>query len=285
MMTRARWVALCALLGGGCLFPSLSSLTDGGTDATSDVLTSDIASPETGPTDASADADANAPPGPFCIGQDSGTMLFCDDFDDTDAATFAKWTSTSSGVTRDPDASTSLPFSLLAVTPPSLDASAPNPSARLRKVFTKSLTHVTYTFDARIDQLDSLGSKAFLNMVTITSGGIDVQYRFAVTATALTYDVHIPSGQDVASLTTSFLLMPWSAGAWHHVVIDIFASTSPATITVAIDGTPAVGPNAPAAVATFGTGQSMEVQAGFYYANTPESGWAAHVDNVLVQSQ
>ena len=35
----------------------------------------------------------------------------------------------------------------------------------------------------------------------------------------------------------------------------------------------------------FGAGQSIDVQAGIYYATTPETGWAAHVDNVALQVQ
>ena len=281
-MSRARWLALCALLGGGCLFPSLSDLTDGGADASDVQTTSDIAAPETGPSDASDGGDAA--PIPFCLGQDDAALL-CDDFDDTDAATFANWMGVAGIVVRDSDASTSAPFSMLATTPQSLDASAQNPQARIRRSFTKSLARVTYTFDARIDQFDTLGNRALLNMVTITSGGIDVQYRLSITAAALSYEVHIPAGQDAASTSSLFSVTPWTAGSWHHVVADITTSTVPATVTVTIDGATAVGPNAAASVATFGTGQSVEIQAGIYYATVPETGWAARVDNVLVQAQ
>ena len=271
----------------GCLFPSLSDLDDGLLDATSDVA-SEVAPVDVQTNDvvdASSDTgDAAVESGPFCE-SGAANVLLCDDFDDSDASTFGKWTSSVGALVRDPGAFTTAPFSLMATTPAQLDAAAPNPSSRLRRTFVQPLNHVTHTFDVRVDTYDTIGNKAFLNMLVITSGGIDVQYRISATATTLLYEVHIPTGQDAASTSTQFSLTPWTPGVWHRVVADITLTSVPAKLTVTVDGNVAVGPNAPASVAAFGAGQSMDVQAGVYYATTPETGWAVHTDNILLQAQ
>jgi hypothetical protein len=276
------------VLLAGCLFPSLADLSgDAGSDAgdaTSDVASNDATTDASDASDATA-LDAPVDTGPFCASLDAANVVICDDFDDTDASTFAKWTGGTGSLARDTDASVSPPFALLASTPALLDGATPNPQARVHRVFVQTVKHVTHTFDARIDQYDTLGQAVYMDMLIVTSGGIDVEYRLQATSTTLAYEAHIPSGQDAAVVSNTFALTPWTAGAWHHVVVDITTSAVPATLTVTIDGATVVGPNAAASVATFGTGQALEVQAGIYYASNPQTGWATHVDNVLVQAQ
>jgi hypothetical protein len=282
MMSRSRWAVLA--LTSSCLFPDLSGLeSDASVDSSSDAPPSDASVDATDASDASSDGDGG--PTAFCANVDASHVVLCDDFDDSDASTFSNWTGTAGSCARDHDAAVTAPFSLIATAPPSLDASAPVVQARIRRTFTQAVTHVTHTFDARIDQSDTGGNQALLNMLTVTSGGIDVQYRLLATSQALSYEVHIPNGQDAASASSEFALTPWTLGSWHRVVADITTSSVPSTLTVWVDGVVVVGPNAAATVATFGAGQSIEIQAGIYYADTPENGWVVHVDDVLLQLQ
>lgn len=268
-------LALAAALCGCSLLVSLDSLRSsdgGGPDAEADA-----------PVDANdAGADSSAPSA-FCANVDAANVVLCEDFDETDAATFAGWSAVGT-VARDDVAWTSPPFSLTTSTPQQLDAAASAPAAHIRRTFAQPVSTVRASFAARIDQFDTLSSAAYLNQVTITSGGIDVQYRVVAYASQLNFQAHIPSGQDAATQSANFPLTMWTKGTWHHVVVDIDVAATPAALTVTVDGLVAV-PDAGVAFAAFGAGQSMDVQAGIYYASTPENGWSVRVDDVLVQAK
>jgi hypothetical protein len=283
---RLHWAALA--LSAGCLFPSLDGLTGDAGDAAVDVET------EAPPQDAAdenafdasdasdASVDGGGETGPFCAALDASNVLICDDFDDSDASTFAKWASSTGTVVRDPSAWRSPPFCLLTSV---AAADAGSPVAHLRQTFVQGVDHLTQTFDARVDQKNTSSSNVYFNLLTVISAGISVQYRFAMSSTAFSFEAHIPNGQDAATQNQDYALVPWSLGVWHHVVLDVSVSAVPATVTVTIDGIVVVGPDASAPFAVYGSGQSIDFQAGIYYASTPESGWALRFDDVLLQAQ
>ncbi len=268
-----RVLALCAC--GGCLFP-LDTLQGGSADSGD----ADASDARTDAGDASTDSAIT----PFCANVDATAVLFCDDFDDTDASTFPSWNSASGIVTRDPSGWTSPPFSFLGTTVPT-GSSANSQSANIKRTYARSVSRAIYAFDVRVDRFDTTNGNAQVNQLSIFSAGVKVEYRLTLSAMTTEFAVHIPPSADAGAQTVSFSLSPWLANRWYHVVFDINAATVPAAVTVAIDGNAVVGPSAAIAIATYGIGSSIEAQAGIYFSGNPQTGWALRIDNALVRVQ
>lgn len=217
---------------------------------------------------------------PFCPTLDASNVLFCEDFDQTDAAFFPNWTPFGVTPQRDGVSFSSAPFALLATAPAS-DSGATQQSY-IQRTYNTSPSHVVFSFDALVATADTLGNYAYVNQLSIyTDAGEHTEYRVEASQTKTQFVVSVTPGTAVSTFT---LPNAWLGGGWHHVVMDLEVAAIPATATITIDGTVQLA-DASAPAATFGAGGKMIIKAGIASTSpTPETGWAIDIDNVVVQT-
>jgi hypothetical protein len=257
-------VIVCA--GAGCLFPSLSDLT-GGDGAP--------------PIDAGDASDANAsdapPTGTFCSTQDA---TFCEDFDEPDGGYVSRWTSLQIGagntVMTESDASSSAPNALVVGVP--LGASG---GAALLEDLPPSVTTYEYAFAIRFEPYDAGAGSVYFNQIEVDNPSAYTEYRFQTLAGATHFQAHVfyaDGGNTLADLPMSITFMP---GQWYRVVEQLTVS-SPAKVTILVNGSPALSTTI--AEATNGIGTS-EFLAGIYHTNAPTGAWFMEIDDVVMHTQ
>lgn len=283
-MRRAIFAANMAALSSCALFPSLSELTgDGGVDAAFDGASSEAAADGASDietldaSDASADAIVDAP---FSCAQTDAT--FCDDFDDTNANVFPKWSSMSvdplGAIARTSLYVASAPNALLT-TVASNDGGVAQ-SAYLAKSFSTIFNTVHYAYKLRVETFGT--HNAVVGQVNVHDAAGDfTEFRLRIGTATQELDVGAyPKEGGASTYTLVPLTTPIVAGVWYAVVMDIDLTKVPATLTLTIDGKNQVGPQAPIPVATFGPG-TITLQAGYYYTEGPSTPWATRFDDVL----
>jgi hypothetical protein len=178
--------------------------------------------------DVSIDAGLDAVVTPFCSMQDA---QFCDDFDDSDASSFPKWSSVSlarGGTINRSASDASVPLGI-AVKVPSWDGGSP--SAYLSRVFLQPpAKYVHYAFALRVDHFPSGTS---INTTAIRLGsGDDVHLSIGMNGSLLEESVPTDAGSifPTHTLTTNL-----STGKWARVEIDL-AIGSPIQAKVRFDG-------------------------------------------------
>jgi hypothetical protein len=260
----------CAAIAAiaGCLFPSLDALS-GGPDASSEGG-SDVGAPDV-VTDGGAVA--------FCASVDA---TFCEDFDDSNLTTFAKWDSTEileGGSLTRVDAGLSPP-NAVAITYDPTSASGQLPEEL--SIDVKGTTgHIHLVYDLIIDELDTTsGSRLTIAELEITSNGnlLGIREEIEPSGIACFGAVYPNDGGSTFPLISPRLAL--GANVWHHVDVVVDLTKSPAQGGFAFDGTQQVS-NVDIVGATFGPG-ALTIVGGVYYATQPTSGWKLRIDNIAV---
>ena len=268
-------LAVAAALGtsAACLFPSLDfgpsdAAADGGLDASADVVDS-----------GAAEAEASAPDaGPFCASL-SPKPIFCADFDE--GSVTAGWDDThldQGTVTLSTTTSVSSPAAALAQTPATQTG---YPVAALEKKFPQPTGDVVVAFDLDLETIDP--NAPYTKLLALSFDGNNPPFVFYL-------QIPDPSHVDVA------LAVPQADGGesyddfgvaglpqlgkWTHVEIDLFKSTTDATMAsgqVLFDGS--------AVIPKFDFGSSaalgnVTLAVGVVGANSPTNAWSVHVDDV-----
>lgn len=220
----------CACAAAACLFPSLDALTakDAGVVV------------EGGGADAPADG---ASLQGFCS---TSTARFCDDFDDSDGAAFAKWTTQSQqdGVTIARDTSdASAPFGIRFVQT-AIDASSPHGGLESDfKVPITTSAHVA--FDLRVDEYPAFGD--LKPIVTLQFDGslwpnTDDCVGLALQQSTSQLFECVPLDGGGSTYPRHTLAKSPTLGQWTHVDLRLTFAPGNISLTVAFDGATVLGP-------------------------------------------
>ncbi len=264
-------VAMAALPVGCSILTSTDGLVGGGAgDAGADHATSDA----TG-----FDATGDAPTGPFCSTL-SPMPALCEDFDGTNAfaAQFSdKLEPSPNHIGADTTFFKSPTRSFFAKVDPGVATG--DSYAYMFKLFMTSATHVSFGFD--IMMVDVVNGKYAVAAGIVINEGMPTRHGLALVA----------SGTD-ASLEESFradggtryfdtpLAVSPVAKTWSRVQIDLSLTSSPATVSVTVDGKTSLS-SAPLD-ASWPTSGTVQINLGMTYVNDTNGPWLIRYDNVTV---
>jgi hypothetical protein len=177
-----------------------------------------------------ADA-SDAAPTSFCAQVDA---RFCDDFDDSDGATFDHWSSSNfahaATMSRAPsDAST--PF---AARFDSYGVDGGIPEAFLKTFFTDAVTSfVTFSFDMRVDQFPTIPTASFTAAgfaLASDNGGAILLVEQDSTTLAAT--IPTDGGTSYTTIPLAFVAQP---GVWAHFDVTFTKSAGTISVAAAVD--------------------------------------------------
>ncbi|HEX8790803.1 MAG TPA: hypothetical protein VF765_07610 [Polyangiaceae bacterium] len=291
----ARATGALLLAAGGCTFLApLGGLegSGGGGDAAAETL--DEVAPEAmgdgaaeGASDASdaaadsathAEAEADAPPAPFCTSLSPQPAL-CADFDEGAFNTgFPVLSEPASGdVGSDGQYSVSAPNSLYAKIAQG-DAIA-NTFAYVERTFTSSAKGADFAFDIR-----PVSITANASAVTAKIGldlGLPTEHTLGLvlSTTDRIEESFFESDGGEVFLEHDFAGAVMQVGQWTR--IDIVLSLAQGTVEVLADGVQVLAPSALDASWPTST-STLTVDVGFLYANSTSSAWTARYDDVVV---
>ena len=266
---------------------SLDGLTGDDPDAANDGSTgNEAATVDGGGSDSSSDSAPNdgAPyvdASPFCLNRDAA---FCADFDG-DGGLMSGW----SGGFSD-DASTSVLDTVAPVSAPYAYLSTAGPAiagdyhqSYLYRNFTNIPPRVIVTFDLRVDHFASndisTEAASLLLVGPIPNTAYSVQLNVGGSGSHIMEQIPLDAGTSTGvdhPLTKAILL-----GVWSHVVIDVVFSPGPRTVTVTLDGANVLDH---AALAPNANPGPFRLLLGTLYCKGPSDGFAAHYDNVTVDT-
>jgi hypothetical protein len=266
------------------LFPSLDGLSgDAGVD---DVVTKNDASgdaPADAPTDSKFDAADTATDAGLSFSCASVDAAFCDDFDDSDASTFTKWSKENAfgGGTVTRIASDASPPFAAEFSVPASDGGTIQ--ANIQHSFISGpKTFARYAFDLRVAQYPTTGS---FNITPValsgssTTGAVDAIALKASTPPNFVEQLQTDGG---GSTIPHALVIKPVQGQWTHVRIEW---TIAATITVhvyfgAMDVSGAVVLDPSSAFTS-----TPSITAGISFEATSSNGAIIDVDNVTFEMQ
>jgi len=271
-------VAACAL------FPSLDGLSgDGGTsgDAGIDVTTNDAMAdaPADSMFDAAETTTTDAGASFSCANSDAA---FCDDFDDSDASTFAKWPKTitfGGGTVTRIASDASSPFAVEFNVPGSDGGVV---QANLQHAFISGpTTFARYAFDLRVVKYPTVGSFNIAPVAltgSTTTGAVDAIALKATTAPNFVEQIETDAG---SSTVPHALSLKPVQGAWTHVRIEwtIAGSTITAHVyfgTTDVSGAVVLDPSSAFT-------STPEITAGVSFEAASTNGAVIDVDNVTFE--
>jgi len=222
-----------------------------------------------------ADAESDAK-STFCTQVDA---RFCDDFDDSDASTFAHWSTPhfahAATMSRDPSDATP-PF---AARFDSYGIDGGVPQAFLKTYFTDPVTSsATFSFDIRVDQFPSITTASFtvagLALASDNGGAILVVRQGSTTLEAT---IPVDGGASYTTLPLAFVAQP---GVWAHFDVTFTKSAGTISIAAAVDQKSVLVSTALDPRISFGL-PSISIGVIYTDANTDRTSFA--VDDVVVR--